>query len=221
MTQSNRSQFDGSLATLNDNILKLASLVEEAVEQAMHALANRDLRLAQDVIVGDERINQLRYDLEQDSLRLLATQAPTASDLRHIIAVIHIATELERIGDHASGIARLVDRMMGEEELDTLYQLPKMTKRVLKMIRQSVQSFIARDAEMAATVIEKDVKVDRQYSKFATAVMADLADESSGVTLPTYMLWIGHNIERIGDRVTNIAERVIFMMTGKFVELDG
>ena len=225
MTLSNRSLLDKELTHLNDNILKLANMVEEALENAMTAVANRDQTLAQQVIIGDDAINQVRYEIEEECLRIMATQQPAAGDLRHVIAAIHIATELERIGDHAEGIAKLLNRInVAEQDITPLlHQLPKMAKRARKMIRTSVQAFIAKDATAAANIIERDNKLDRQYSQFAEAVMADMAGDvraSLGVTAPTYMLWMGHNLERIGDRVTNIAERVIFMVTGKFVEMN-
>lgn len=220
MNSSHRSQLDRELAQLNENILKLASLVEEAIGGAMQALTDQNIQLAQQIIANDQEINHIRYQIEEECFRILATQNPAATDLRQVIAATHIATELERIGDHAAGIAELVDRMEGEPSVDSLYQLPKMAKRAQKMMRQGIQAFIARDPEMAESVIERDDKLDKQYGKFTAAVMEDFDNIGAGVTVPTYMLWMGHALERIGDRVTNIAERVIFMMTGKFVEMN-
>lgn len=225
MPTTSRTLLDKDLAKLNDDLLKLANMVEEALEYAMTAVANRDKTLAQQVMVGDDHINQLRYEIEEECLRIIATQQPAATDLRHVIAAIHIATELERIGDHAEGIAKLLNRInVAEQDITPLlHQLPKMAKRARKMIRSSVQAFIAKDPVAAATLIEHDNKLDKQYSQFAEAVMADMEGDvriQLGVTAPTYMLWMGHNLERIGDRVTNIAERVIFMVTGKFVEMN-
>jgi phosphate transport system protein len=224
MPFANRATFDKELARLNDDIMKLGDMVEEAVEMAMTAVADQNQALAQQVIAGDDPINQLRYEIEEECLRIIATQQPAATDLRHVIAAIHVATELERIGDHAQGIAKLLNRLnVAEQDITPLlHQLPKMAKRARKMIRNSVQAFVAKDATAAANIIERDNKLNRQYSQFAEAVMADMEGEvreKLGITAPTYMLWMGHNLERIGDRVTNIAERVIFMVTGKFVEM--
>lgn len=218
MTQ--RSAFDQELSRLDDDILKLGSMCETAIEQALKALAEHQVSLAQDVIVGDTQINHLRYDLEERCYKILATQQPAARDLRHIIAVIHIASELERIGDHASGIARLVERIEDQPSAEQLRSLPKMGKRVQKMIRTSMQAFITRDPDMAINAIERDDKVDREYGKFSEAVLNEMdgSNVEHSVFLPTYLLWVAHNLERIGDRVTNIGERIIYMITGKFIE---
>ena len=188
----------------------------------MDALIKRSPALAQQVIVGDEQINALRYKIEETCLRVLATQFPAASDLRRVIAVIHIATELERIGDHASGIARLVERMIGEPPIPDLYHLPKMANRTQQMIRNSLQAYISLDVDKAHEVIRRDEKIDRQYSKFLKVMFKELKSEDpdNEITVATYLLWMGHNLERIGDRVTNIAERIIFMVTGEFIEYD-
>ena len=220
MTQ--RSTFDMELSRLDDDILKLGSICEEAIGDAVDSLSSQNLALAHQVVVGDDQINQLRYEIEERCYRVMATQQPTAKDLRHLIAIIHIATELERIGDHASGIARLVERMADQPEIGPLLNLPKMAKRVQKMIRKSLQAFIARDPDLAANAIERDEKVDRQYGKFSATIIDEMnqSDNDIDILIPTYLLWVAHNLERIGDRVTNIGERVIYMVTGKFVEED-
>ena len=222
MSINSRSTLDIELSELNNNILKLGSLTEEAIGNAITSLETRSVAQAQRVIVGDEQINALRYKIEYESLRLLATQFLVASDLRRVIAVIHIATELERIGDHASGIARLVKRMADEPPIEQLHHLPKMAARAQKMIRNSLQAFINQDIEMAHEVINRDEKIDQQYNKFLTVMLKEMKAAKKGVNVnvPTYMLWMGHNLERMGDRVTNIAERIIFMVTGKFLEAD-
>ena len=222
MTLRGRSTLEFELAELNNNILKLGSLTEEAIDLAMGALKGNSHVMAQRVIAGDEQINLLRYKIEQDCLRLLATQFLVASDLRRVIAVIHIASELERIGDHASGIARLVKRMDSQTPIVNLYQLPKMASRAQKMVRTSLQAYVSQDLEMARRVIDRDEKIDRQYGKFLQIMLEEMTQSEGGVevTIPTYLLWMAHNLERIGDRVTNIAERIIFMVSGEFVELD-
>ncbi len=219
---SQRSAFDLELAKLDEDVLKLGKLCEEAIGSAMQALHDRDLELADQVSRGDEEINHLRYDLEERCYRILATQQPAAKDLRHVIAVIHIAGELERIGDYADGIARLLGRMGEDPDIGPLRQLPKMARRVQKMIRKSLEAFIERDAIKAELAMERDDKIDRQYGKFSAAIFEGVEDidDSFDMMVPTYLLWMAHNLERIGDRVTNICERVIYMVTGKFVEVD-
>lgn len=217
MPLHNRSILDKDLNQLRENILKMASLIDWAIEQAMLALDSRDVTLAQTVISNDQQINHLRYEIEEASLRVLATQQPMAGDLRIVIAAIHLAVELERIGDHASGIARLVARLESEDEIDNLHKLPKMAKRSRQMLAQSVDAFINQDAEAAKVMIGRDDKIDRQYNKLFRETLEEMRDDNY-IRRATFLLWVGHNLERIGDRTVNIAERVIFMSTGEFVE---
>ena len=182
----------------------------------MNALYTRDATLAQSVVMGDQAVNDVRYGVEIESLKILATQQPMASDLRQIIAAIHVAVELERIGDHASDIADLAGRLDDEGEFDTLHKLPKMAKRALKMVQTGVDAYARRDAELARRIIGKDAKIDRQYYQLRHEVREEMY-ENDYIRRATFLLWIGHDLERIGDRATNIAERVIFMATGEFI----
>jgi phosphate transport system protein len=217
MTLQSRSILDQELSALDADLLRLASMVDLALERAMEALSERDSVLAQAVIDEDEEINTLRFEVEQNALLILATQQPAASDLRTVIAAMHVATELERIGDHASGIARLVARLEGEPEIDTLHKLPKMAKRARKMIEESIEAYVHRDPDLARELVRRDDKIDKHYNKLFRETLEEMRDEDY-VRRATYLLWAGHNLERIGDRVTNIAERVIFLTTGQFVE---
>lgn len=217
MTLPSRTILDQELNQLKDNIIRLASAAIESLDKAMNALQTRNVTEANQVVINDEAINQLRYEIEEKSLLILATQAPTASDLRAVIAAIHLAVELERIGDHASGIARLVERMEDEEEIDTLYKLPKMAKRASEMLQQGIDAYIQRDPQLALDMIKRDDKIDKQYNKLFREALEEMRDDDY-IRRATYLLWVGHNLERIGDRATNIAERVIFMCTGEFVE---
>ena len=218
MTFQSRSILDQELAKVRDNILRLTSMVDTAIDQAMTALRGRDVSLAQKVIASDIDINHLRYEIEEECLRILATQAPTATDLRTVVAAIHVAVELERMGDYASGIARLVARMEEEAEIDTLHKLPKMAKRARQMVQESIKAYVDRDAELAHVLIKQDDKIDKQYNKLFRETLEEMQDDDY-IRRATFLLWAGHNLERIGDRATNIAERVIFMLTGEYVEI--
>ncbi|RMG90848.1 MAG: phosphate transport system regulatory protein PhoU [Chloroflexi bacterium] len=218
MPYQKRSILDQELTALGDDILRLASMVDTAIEQAILALKDRDVTLAQTVVAGDDQINQLRYTIEQECLRILATQQPAARDLRTVIAAIHLAVELERIADHAAGIARLVTRLENEPHIDSLHKLPKMSKRARNMVQQGVQAFIEHNVDLAREMIKRDDKLDKQYSKLFRETLEEMRDDDY-IRRATYLLWVGHNLERIGDRATNIAERVIFMLTGEFVEI--
>ncbi|MEJ2752673.1 MAG: phosphate signaling complex protein PhoU [Candidatus Promineifilaceae bacterium] len=218
MPFATRTGFDKELQELDDKILKLASMVDQAIEDGMNSLRERDVALAQGVIQGDLVINDLRYDIEQQALLLFATQQPTAGDLRHLIAIIHIAVELERIGDHAEDIATLTERLEDEGDFDSLHKLPKMEKRAREMVQMAVEAFINRDAELARKLIAKDAKLDKHYYKLRNDVLTEMQDDPEYVRRASFLLWAGHDLERIGDRITNIAERVIFMVTGEFIE---
>ncbi|HSG15899.1 MAG TPA: phosphate signaling complex protein PhoU [Anaerolineae bacterium] len=216
MLQS-RATLDRELENLNTEIVRLSSMADEAIERAMQALYERNVELATDVIKADTLINDLRFQIEEKSLLVLATQQPVAGDLRTIVTTIHVATELERIADHAAGIARLVDRLQDDPEFDTLHKLPKMAKRARKMLAESITAFVERDAELAQNMVGRDDKMDKQYRLLFTETLEEMRDDDY-IRRATFLLWVGHDLERIGDRTTNIAERVVFMTTGEFVE---
>jgi phosphate transport system protein len=219
MSLPSRSRLEQEIHQLKILITQLSSLVDEQTDKAMTALASRDLELAAQVINHDAEVNSLRLKIELEGQRILATQGPVAIDLRLTIAAIHIAVELERIGDHAAGIARLVKRMAEEEEIDTLHKLPKMAKRARSMVQQGIEAFMQQDPKMARAMIGRDDKIDNQYNKLFRSTLEEMRDENY-LRRATFLLWVGHNLERIGDRATNIAERVIFTCTGEFVEID-
>lgn len=225
-TLTTRGSLDAELKNLDENLTRLASMVEDALTQSLDALERQDYPRARNVVAGDEDINQLRYTIEQDCLRVLAIQQPQASDLRRVVVITHIATELERIGDHASGISRLQLRMVEEGivEIDSLHQLPKMGRRAAKMVRESIEAYLKEDEALANKVINRDSKMNRNYGQFSSIMFEEMNSSAGGdnyeVRVPTYMLWMAHNLERIGDRVTNICERIIFMITGTWTEAD-
>ncbi len=183
----------------------------------MTALSEDDVPLAEEVIANDQQINLLRYQIEEEGLRVLATQQPLASDLRSIIAAIHIAVELERMGDHAAGIARLVRRMESDESIRKFHKLPQMAKRARDMTQRGIDAYTNRDIDKATALIKRDDKLDKHYGRLFGEALDEMLDPEY-IRQATFLLWIGHNLERIGDRATNIAERVYFMVTGEFTE---
>lgn len=221
MTLPQRSLLDKEVNNVRNNILAMTSMVEEAIENAMQALSEHDLELAHQVEATDVEINALRYAVEEAGLRILATQFPAASDLRRVIASVHIAIELERIGDHAAGIARLATRLEKETIAppeESFYDLPKMARRARKMVRQCIDAYIVENAVAAENMVRRDAKLDKNYQKSVRKMLAGMEEDVS-VKRGTYLLWIAHNLERIGDRTVNIAERVIFMTTGVFAAI--
>jgi phosphate transport system protein len=220
MPASIRSIFDRELSRIRDNLLRMGSLVDTAIDHALTALSDRDVALAREVIEGDEAINDLRFTIEEECLTLMATQQPTASDLRTVVAAMNIVNDMERIADHAAGIAKTVVRMGDLPLLKTLVDLPRMARMAREMLKKSLDAFLAHDVEAARIIAAQDDEIDHLYKAVFDELLRIMARDPSTITRGTYLLWCGHNLERIGDRVTNIAERVIFMTTGQMKELN-
>jgi len=220
MTHFSRRVLEQEFAEVRDNVLRLGSLVDIAVERAMLAVRQRDLDLARQVIDDDVIINDLRFKVEEECMVMIATQQPAASDLRAIVAAMHVVTDLERMADHATGIAKTVQRMEGEPPLEAPPIIPQMAQRVRDMLRQSLDTFLARDIEGAKAVAARDDEIDVLYQALFDALLQQMIADPAVSTRATYLLWIGHNLERMGDRVTNIAERVVYMRTGDITDLN-
>ena len=175
--------------------------------------------MGQQVINDDKQINQLRYAIEERCLELIATQQPAAGDLRMTIAATHIAVELERMADHAAGTAEIVKRMYDEPLLKPLIDLPIMSQIAKEMIRAALDAFVARDASAAEKVAARDDEMDTLYQQVFRELLTYMLEDPRNISRATYLLWVAHNLERIGDRVTNVCERVVFMATGKLEEI--
>jgi len=215
-----RESFDRELTDLRDNILHLGKIIDTAIELAMQALKEQDKEHAQQVIDGDEEINTQRYEVEEQCLKLIATQQPTARDLRAIIAAIHIVTELERMGDHASGVADLAIRLADQPHLKPLIDLPRMAEIDRAMIRDSLEAYFKNDPDLALETAKRDAEIDGLRDQIYRELLTYMLEDPRNIARATYLLWVTHKMERIADRVTNICERVIFMTTGEFKELN-
>jgi phosphate transport system protein len=169
---------------------------------------------------GDAVFNRLRFEVEEACLALIATQQPTAGDLRAIMAMDAIAVELERMADHVEGIAKIIIRLGDEPLVRPLQEIPEMAEIARRMLRNCLAAFIARDPGEARRVGAEDDAIDHLYRRLFDEMVARMAQDPSTVSRGTYLLWCAHNLERIGDRITNIAERVIFMTTGDFREIN-
>jgi len=220
MTQGLRATYDREYDMICQDLVLMGHKVENAIEQAMTALVETDMPLAKEVMSNDEQINQLQYKIEEACLVLIATQQPTASDLRSVIAVMHIVIELERIGDHAAGIAKAVVKMAEEPMLKTLKKIIKMADLSEKMLQDCLQAFVKRDIEWARKIAAQDSEMDGMYRSVFEKLVEIMAENKKLIARATYLMWCGHNLERIADRVTNIAEQVIFMSTGDKGELN-
>jgi len=215
-----RQTFGQKLQELQDHVLLLGSLVDKAVEHSVAALKARDMDASRQVIADDLEINRMRFALEEHCLDLIATQQPMASDLRAIVAILIIANELERMGDHAEGIAK-INIMYGDEPLvKPLIDIPRMAEKSREMLRRSLDAFIRRDAEAAKQIAIEDDEVDALYDQVYRELLLIMIQNPRTITQSTYLLWAAHNLERIADRVTNICERVVFMATGRMEEIN-
>jgi len=216
-----RATFDAQLQKLLDDLLVMGSMADSAIGDGMHSLRTRNQSLASLVVKADKNINRLRYRVESTCLDLIARQQPNASDLRLIIAAMNIALELERIGDHAASIASRVIHLAEQPLQQPIGGLNGMAEAVRQMLRDSLDVLLEKDAEGALAVAEQDSQVDSAYEQLFLDVVARLAQQSEDPTNATYLLFCGHNLERIGDRITNICERVVFVATGNLEDLDG
>jgi phosphate transport system protein len=220
MVLSLRTAFDRSFNEICTDLNRMTQLVESAIEKSLYALKKRDQELAKQILLDDDQIDNLRYRIEEACLELIATQQPIAGDLRAVVAVMHIVVEIERIGDYATGIGKTVILMYEEPLLKTLKKIFKMGDVGKQMLSDSVQAFLSRDVERAREIAKKDQEVDEMYQAVFNRLVEVMAHKPEMVTRATYLMWCAHNLERIADRVTNIAERTIFMATGDFRELN-
>jgi phosphate transport system protein len=214
-----RAVFDQELEALLDSLLRLGSRVDTAISRSIQALKERDQSLAQQIIADDEIINELRFKIEHDCIVLIARQQPAARDLRLIVAVMNIVLDLERMADHAAGIATIVLRMGDQPLLKPLIDLPRMAEISQDMLRRSLDALIARDPDEALAITKIDDEVDLFYDQIFRELVTYMIEDPRTVTRAMYLLFCAHNLERIADRVTNICERIVFVATGEMEEI--
>jgi len=215
-----RETFERELQELKDELLILGSIVEQAVREAVEALKRRDLEAARRIYADDQKINEKRYEIEQDCLVLIATQQPMARDLRMLAAILEVNTELERIGDYAKGICK-INLMLGTEPLvKPLIDIPKMADLGLDMLHRALGAFIIGDADTARAIPDEDDQVDLLYNRVYNDLLKMMLANPEIISRANYLIWAAHNLERLADRVTNICERTVFLVTGEIIELD-
>jgi phosphate transport system protein len=215
-----RETFDRKLQLLQDEVLVLGSMVEEAITESVDTLKRRDMEGSQRLIAEDRLINEKRFAIEADALVLIATQQPMASDLRTLAAVLEITTELERIGDYAKGIAK-INLMMGDKPLiKPLIDIPLMAEKARDMLHQALKAFVQQDVELARAIPARDDEVDALYNQVYRELLTYIMADPRTINQATHLLWVAHNLERAADRVINLCERVVFTVTGKMMEMD-
>lgn len=218
---SMRVSYEQKLQELSDIVVTMASMVDKAIARSIEALRVQNVALAQEVRRGDSAINKLHRQGEEMAVLLIATQAPMAGDVRQIASAMSIFSNLERMGDYASGIAKIVIETADEELLKPLVDLPRMSQIAREMLDDAITAYITRDVDVARQVSVRDDDVDDLYDEILHELMGIMKNDPSTVTRATRLLWAAHNVERIADRVTNICERVVYTRTGEFEELDG
>ncbi|MFO8009670.1 MAG: phosphate signaling complex protein PhoU [Dehalococcoidia bacterium] len=214
-----RQAFSHQLRDLQDETLVMGSMVEKAIARAVESLNRRDFDLAEQVCQDDEKINQKRFEIEETCVKLIAKQQPMAGDLRTILSVLSIVTDLERMGDYASGVAEISLLLRDDPPCRPLVDIPAMANIGSEMLRESLRAFVDKDERKARDIAERDDEIDSIYHKVLQQCIALMTEDSAFVAIGTRIIWVAHKLERIGDRATNICERVVFAVTGRMEEM--
>jgi phosphate transport system protein len=215
-----RVEYTHELERLRGAVVAMSSMVDKAISRSIEALIRQDVRMAEEVIAADRAVNNQRWAIEEDALRIIATQGPMAGDLRTVAAAIHIVTDLERMGDHAAGIAKIVVETASEPLLKPLVDIPRMAEISRGMLNDAITAYIEADADEARRVATVDDDVDALYEQVYRELLTYMMADPTTINRATHLLWVSHNLERIADRVTNICERVVFAETGELTEIN-
>ncbi len=218
-----RAEFDRDLSQLEAEIILMGGLVESAIIGAVEALSHRDLAKSTRVVEQDDRIDRKESEVEAAAIELIRREAPIASDLRRIMATLFVASELERIGDYAEGIAKISLTMGTEPPLKELIDIPRMADIALDMLKKSLEAFVEKDRKVAMTLARSlgpaDDEVDVLYDTVQNDLIELMKVSPTNIERATYLLWAAHNLERVADRATNIAERAIYLVSGESVNV--
>jgi phosphate transport system protein len=215
-----RDLLDDKIKQLEDEVMLLGSMVETATQSAVESLKNRDTILAQKIFDGDRQINEKRYAIENNILITIATQQPMAHDLRLLAAILEVISELERMGDYAKGIAKITKRLGDSEAPVPIRDMMKMANLDMSMLHRALTAFIQEDYHTAAALPREDDAVDTIYNKIFQELMKAMTSNPEFIDNGSLLLWVAHNLERLGDRVTNICERTVFIATGELFDMD-
>jgi phosphate transport system protein len=212
--------FSKGFQEIQNKVMAMGDMVTKDINRSIEALKNRDLKMAHQIIADDTKIDDMRFAIEDMCIELMGAQKLTIADRRIIVAVINIVTELERIGDYAEGNAKIVVMIGDESPLKPLIDIPRMAELTIEMIEKSLKSFVSRDVELAKHVVTMDNVVDGLYDQVFRELLTFMMVDPKTINRATRLMWVAHNLERAADRVTNICERVVFMVTGKMEGLE-
>jgi len=215
-----RATFDRALDAVKDDVLRLGAKVEDALERAGRAMAERDADLADSVRWDDREVNDLQRDINTEITTLIATQAPVARDVRELLALYHAAAELERMGDYATNIAKLAQQLASEPETPIFKQIYRMEQICRQQLRAAMRALVDVSEEGARAVCERDDEIDHLYNSVYEDAIGLMEAAPERARQATHMLFAAHHLERLGDRVTNIGEDVVFLATGQVEDLN-
>jgi len=210
-----REHFQNMLREVEHELVGMGEMVIAAIDRSVQALKHVDKAEAERIIADDAAINRKRWDIENKCVQLFATQQPVAGDLREIVSFMDLITNLERMADHAKGIAKIVVMHDQTPLLKPLIDIPRMAAKAGEMIRRSLDAFITQDVAAAKAIMAMDDEVDALYEQIFRELLTYMMEDPRTITRAVYLIWVSHNLERIADRVTNICERIIFMVTGE------
>jgi phosphate transport system protein len=214
-----RKTFEKELKQAKDEILVLGSMVEQAILDSVEALKTRDRAASQRILQADRDINKKRFAIESQLMILIATQQPMAHDLRLLASIMEINSELERMGDYAKGIANINIRMGDQPLLKPLIDVPRMAQKGADMLHRALTAFVNEDMETARKIPVEDDEVDALYNQVYRELMTFVIADPTTIERANWLLWTAHNLERFADRVTNICERTVFVVTGELTEI--
>ena len=215
-----RKTFESEIQQLKDEIILLGSLVEQNLLDSVDAMKRRDTAASEKVIALDKQINEKRFALENQVMIVIATQQPMARDLRLLASIFEVISELERMGDYAKGIGVINVRMGGQDLLKPLVDIPRMATISADMLHRALLAFVNEDIETARLIPAEDDKVDDLYNQVYRELMTYIVADPQNIERANWLLWVAHNLERFSDRVTNICERTIFIVTGNLSEIE-
>jgi phosphate transport system protein len=214
-----RKTFETEIQQVKDDVLVLGSMVEQAILDSVEALKKRDIKASEKIFAQDREINAKRFAIENKLMVLIATQQPMARDLRILASTLEIASELERMGDYAKGIANINIRMGDAPLIKPLIDVPRMANKGVDMLHRALTAFINEDVETAKVIPVEDDEVDALYNQVYRELMTFVIADPKMIERANWLLWVAHNLERFADRVTNICERTVFIVTGEMKEI--
>ncbi len=215
-----RGLLKDKIRQLEDEVLLLGSMVEQATRLSVEALKNRDVLLATKIFQDDQLINDKRYAIENNVLITIATQQPVAHDLRLMAAILEVISELERMGDYAKGIGKITKRLANSDIAIPIVELSQMAELDISMLHRSLTTFFREDYQTALILPQEDDAVDTLYNKVFHELLETMTVNPASIDTCSLLLWVAHNLERLGDRVTNICERTVFIATGELFDMD-